>query len=610
LSSSTEFSDYSSHPAATKKYEPYQGPANTSGSPFYGAHGAPAPLEATSENHPSTSTSAATAPLSHHQDPHTSTSTPATQHQDPQHHYGRDATLAGAGVATAGGLAHAGHHDDRTETGPASNTLGPHSSNTANVLDPRVQPDPSKQIHHNVGSTAEDPASRTIGPHSSNIANVVDPRVQPDPSKQKAHTTTGPHQSDSLNRLDPQVDEKAGHQGQHHLGRDAALVGGTGAAGYGAYEAMNAYGDHRSTQPGASMNEQRYDPSASGAHAPNPVPAAGHYDYNNEHTSRNAALGSGAVLGAGALGGAAYAGTRHADNTQQIPASSSQPLDSSTHAAPLTQSYPTQGSSTIAPQNTRSAGTSHAPHDSVVDAHGQDHYKRDAALLGTAGAATVGGAAYAHNQHSDVERERAQLEKEQQERLKREQHDREKEQHKLDKEHSKLEKEQHKHEKEQHKHEKAVVAAEKEEHKHEKEREKEAHRLEKEREKETGTPEKKHGILGFLHRDKSKKEKTSADTSPRHSGEVRRSTDNKRHSKEYAAGGAALGAGTTAAAYDDNHPDSPRWKGRNRLHKDPPVGHPARESLDHHEMGEMSGKREHFGTDGPIGNANAISGLQ
>jgi hypothetical protein len=549
---SSEFSDFSSHPAATKKYEPYQGPATTSGTPFYGAVGAPAPLEGSSGTHQPTSAIATTAPLSGHQDSHASTAVPTTQHPETQHHYGRDATLVGAGAATAGGLAYAGQNDNRTNTGPAS---------------------------------------KTIGPHSSNIANVIDPRVKPDPSIQGSHTTTGPHQSE------------ASHQGQHHLGRDAALVGGTGAAGLGAYEAVNAYGDHRSTQPSASMDDQRYDPTASSTHASHPVAVSGHED----HTSHNAALGSGAVLGAGALGGAAYAGTRHGDNTQQMPVSSTQPLSSSTHAAPLTQTYPAQGSAastypasgTVAPQNTHSnvTGTSHAPHDSVHDAHGKDNTKRDAALLGTAGAATAGGAAYAYNQHSDLS---------------------EKEQHKL-------EKEQQKHEKEQ----------EKEAHRLEKEREKEAHRLEKEREKNTSTPEKKHGILGFLHRDKSKKEKTSADTSPRHSGDLRRSSDTRRHSKEYAAGGAALGAGTTAAAYDDdsNNPNSPRWKGKNLLHKDPPKGHPARESLEHHEMGEMpvgagtygagtlgagtvgagtlgAGKREHVGTDGPIGDANAISGVQ
>jgi hypothetical protein len=621
LSSST---DMSSHPAATKKYEPYTGPKTTEGSPFYGTAGAPAPVvdNHSSASHVPSSATSTSAPISHGQESHASSTLPATQHQDPQHHYGRDAGLAGAGLATAGGLAYAGQHDDRTNTGPASNTLGPHSSNAANVLDPRVQPDPSQQVHHNVGPTSEDPASRTIGQHQSNVANILDPRVQPDPSKQKAHTTTGPHQSDTLNRLDPKVDEKAGQQGQHHLGRDAAIVGGTGAAGYGAYEAANAYGDHRSTQPGASMTEQRYDPTVTGSHASNPVPNAGHHDHNNDHTGRNVALGSGAALGAGGL----YAANQHADNTHQAPLSSTQPMGSSNPSAPLTQSYPTQSSTTttypaqgtIAPQNTT---TSHAPYGSAQDPYEKDHTKRDAAVLGGAGAAAVGGAAYAHNQESDIERERARLEKEQAERLKHDQKVQDKEQHKLDKEHAKQEKEAHKHEKEQHKHEKAAIAAEKQEHKHEKEQEKEAHRLEKEREKEAArlekerekaqTPEKKHGILGFLHRDKSKKEKSSADNSPRQSGEVRRSVDNNRHSREYAAGGAALGAGATAAAYDDNHPDSPRWKANNKLHKEPPKGHPAREALEHHEMGEMhGGKREHIGVDGPIGDPNAISGLQ
>jgi hypothetical protein len=603
----------------TSEFDTYHGPKTTSGSPFYGTVGAPAPIadDKSSHAHQSTSTGSAAAPVAQQQD---------------AHHYGRDAALGGAGLATAGGLAYAGQHDNKQDTGPASNTLGPHSSNAANVLDPRVQPDPSKQVHHNVGSTAEDPASRTIGHHESNIANIIDPRVQPDPSKQKAHVTSGPHQSDTLNRLDPKANDKTGER-DHHLGRDAAIVGGTGAAGYGAYEAAQAYGDHRSTQPGAAMADERYDTSAAGAHAPNPVPAAGHYDYSNDHTSRNAALGTGAVLGAGGLG---YAGMKHGDTTSQIPASSAQPLASSSYPAgssqplassigstPVTQNQPTHGTfgqktvdpasttypahGTVAPQNTYGAvpGSTQAPYGSSQDPHAQDHTKRDAALLGTAGVATAGGA-YALSQDHDAERERARLEKEQQERLKKEQHDREKDQHKLDKEHAKQDKEVHKLEKDQHKHDKAIVAAQKDELNHE---------------KETESPGKKHGILGFLHRDKSKKDKSSADNSPRQSGEVRRSVDNKRHSKEYAAGGAALGAGaglgagTTAAAYDDdndsNNPNSPRWKGKNLLHKDPPVGHPAREALEHHEMGAMhSGKREHVGVDGPIGNPNAISGYQ
>lgn len=567
-------------------FDTYHGPKTVQGTPFYGAVGAPAPV-ADTRPHESTNTSSTTSPL--------------TQQHDKDHHYGRDAGLAGAGLATAGGLAYAGQRDDKASTGPASSTIGPHSSNTANVVDPRVQPDPSQQVHHNIGSTIEDPASRTIGPHPSNVANVLDPRVQSDPAKQKGHTTTGPHQSDTLNRMDPKVDEKS----QHHYSRDAAVVGGTGAAGYGAYEAANTYGSHPSTQPSASMNEQRYDPNVTSTHAPNTASSQGQYDHDN--TGRNVALGSGAALGVGALGGATYAGTRHADNTQ-MPATSSQPL--STQPGSVTQSHPTQGAfgheaheasssgyptqGAIAPQNTYNTapGATQQSYNTTQAPQNTDHHKRDAALLGT-GAAVAGGVGYAaYSPSQDAER----MEKERQELLKEQQHAHDKEQKKLDKE-------AHKHEKEQNKHDKAVVAhdkhdkeAEKEAHRLEKEREKEAQRLEKEREKEakrldkeSDTPEKKHGILGFLHRDKSKKEHSSGEYSPRQSEEVRRSVDNKRYSHD---------------DYESTNPDSPRWKGKNKLHKDPPKGHPAREALEHHEMGTMSGgDGKHVGITEPVGEA-------
>ncbi|KAH7081033.1 hypothetical protein FB567DRAFT_532330 [Paraphoma chrysanthemicola] len=611
LSSSTTNTSATDSTSKGKGYEAYHGPLTTDGKPFYGTAGAPAPV-ADSKSHEPLAASSTTAPVA--------------EKSDSQHHYGRDAGLAGAGAAAVGGLAYASQRDNKSDTVPTSGATGPQSSHIASTT---------------TGPHSSNIASTTTGPHSSNIAGTTTGPY----SGNVGSTTTGPHQSDTLNRADPRVDEKAG---QHHLGRDAAIVGGIGAAGYGAHEAAQAYGDHRSTQPSAAMNDQRYDTTAHGATAANPVPASGHYDYNNDNTSRNVALGSGAALGAGALGGAAYAGSKHADNTQHASTLSSQPLTSSAQPAPVTQaqqthdtfgqhahgpgatstSYPTQG--TIAPHNTQATTDptlTHNRYDSIQEPQKQDHTKRDAALLGGAGAVAAGGAAYGYSQHQDAEREA--------ERLKKEQHAHEKEQHALDKQHAKqekeahkLEKEQHKHEKEAHKHDKAVAAAAKDQHKHEKEQEKEAARLEKEREKEAarlekerekeveGEDKKKHGILGFLHRDKSKKEKrSSADSSPRASADY----DNKRHSREYAAAGGAagLGAGTTAAAYahgrdssDSNDPSSPRWKGKNKLHKDPPKGHPARDALEHHELGDVSGKREHVGVDGPIGRTDAISGYE
>ncbi|KAL9089762.1 MAG: hypothetical protein Q9165_005556 [Trypethelium subeluteriae] len=205
-----------------------------------------------------------------------------TQHTPGQHHYGRDAALAGAGATAAGGGAYALGSRDTQDTGPASRTIGPHKSDAANIADPRVQPEPEKMKNVGARDTNTGPASATIGPHEGNLANVADPRVQPQPEKMKDTETAGPHRSDLLNRLDPRVDSSrknvdsgatgataggvAGgdpnisspynvqpvdsrvdtHSGpqtqdkQHHYGRDAVVAGGAtaaGAAGYGAYEA-------------------------------------------------------------------------------------------------------------------------------------------------------------------------------------------------------------------------------------------------------------------------------------------------------------------------------------------------------------------------------------
>jgi hypothetical protein len=137
LSSSTGPSSHT-HSDAKPAYSDnsaYQGPLTTDGQPFYGAVGAPAPVldHTTSHSHQPASAS--------------------SHEQDPQHHHGRDAGLAGAGLATAGGLGYASHRDQTPESGPTSSSVG--------------QTDSSRQTRHGAGPTSEDPASKTIGPHKS-----------------------------------------------------------------------------------------------------------------------------------------------------------------------------------------------------------------------------------------------------------------------------------------------------------------------------------------------------------------------------------------------------------------------------------------------------------
>lgn len=528
-----------------------------------------------------TSGSTATEPLTSSSDVH---------QKDSEHHLGRDTALVGAGAATAAGLSSASH-DHKTETGPAS---------------------------------------KTIGPHDSNIANILDPRVQPEPSLQKDQTTTGPHKSDLLNKLDPRVHNKAEKKEDHHYGRDAAVVGGTGAAaGLGAHEISKSHQEHRSTQPdtvtgdrsqtviepvtGLPMNVGKYGTGTGGIDG---LPTKSQFDSHPTSTTHpvdhSTGHGVGAGLGAATAGAATYEGVKHAEHKHDLPAHQTQDTAISSQPAgvPATTSHHTDHSAghgvgaglgaatagaatyegvkhaehrhdhpTHQTHDTTMAGqpgmtqpglsqdtsmprgthepTGHQRYDSIIDPSKQQHHdKRDAAFLGATGAAVAGGAVHEHSRHEEAEQEKA---------AKKEAH--------------KLEKEQHKHDKEvaaaQHKHEKETHKLQKEQHKHDKELAAE--------EKEEG---KKGGILGFLHRDKSKKEKTNPEHSPHRAGEVAAEAAHHHH--------------------EEDDPNSSRWKGKTLLHKEPPVGHPAHGTMEH--QGEGLGKREHISVDGPIGQSDMSSG--
>lgn len=589
-----------------------------------------------------------------------------TQGQNPDHHYARNAGIVGAGAGLVGAGAAAHHYStyqDRQEsqTGPASSTIGPHSSNVANVLDPRVQPDPALQKHHQARSTAEDPASKTVGPHDSNVANVLDPRVLPQPEKQKGHTTSGPHTSDTFNRLDPNVDSS-----RHH---DTALAGSTGVAGLGANEIAQKYDEHRSTGPSASMNDQRYDPTAAGAHDPNQTgqhhygrdaalvgaagAGAGAYaasrqrdnipqqptSSQNDHTisgshepsqagahhyGRDAAL----VGGVGAAGAGAYAASKHGDNVPQQTISQSHPHAPSSQGyshpasaqgypqSTVPQAYPTTSTysqSQGQPQGQHgSQDLGHQRYDSVQHPEDQDHTKRNVATLGAAGLVGAGGA-YAYSQRDaekaekerlaqekahqkatekELEHQRKEQQKAQQKEFDHQRKDQQKElDHKLKEQDKAFKDEQHRIEKQQARdqkqHDKLFAAGEAN---RQRELEQEQPRRSDSLEKEEGGKEKKHHLFGFLHRDKE-----------RHS---RSNESSPRNSREYAGTGAVAGGlAAHEAAHESDSSDGK--KRRNKLHKDPPQGHPAREALEHRQA---AGKREHMGTDGAIGRSDQISG--
>jgi len=130
------------------------------------------------------------------------------------------------------------------------------------------------------------------------------------------------------------LEKDAEHRRERNVG-----VAATGVKDHGVHEVIQAYGDHRMTQPKAAMNAQRHDLNAPGACASNPVASNSEYDYNDPvihhnvndidsetrtHIRKEAAPGD--VAGAEIVGTGAYTGSTSTENTQQLPLHQSAPL--------------------------------------------------------------------------------------------------------------------------------------------------------------------------------------------------------------------------------------------------------------------------------------------
>ncbi|KAK1068028.1 hypothetical protein LTR12_000714 [Friedmanniomyces endolithicus] len=157
---------------------------------------------------------------------------------EPEHHYGRDAAVTG-GVGAAG-LAGYEALKDR-DTAPTAGTTGGYAQSDGAILrggheDSQVTPAAYYEAlkHENTGhmasTTGQGPIA-TGGPRETNIANVPDSRVQYQPEDAMVNSSAIP-----LLRDEP------------HYGRDAAIVGGTGLAAGGVYEATRPTEEVRPTR--------------------------------------------------------------------------------------------------------------------------------------------------------------------------------------------------------------------------------------------------------------------------------------------------------------------------------------------------------------------------
>jgi len=238
-----------------------------------------------------------------------------------------------------------------------STNAGPHSSNMANKLDPRVDSDMDGSRNAGMaGNTGTGMAGNTgygnnmgstnAGPHPSNVANKLDPRVDSDRDGSRnagfagntgttgmtgqhraqgtgamgttttGTTTAGPHNSNLLNKVDPRVDSDA--DGRTNMGLAAYGPGGANSAASG--PAAGTAGPHRSNV--ANKVDPTVDSDADGkrnmgmaAHGP-----GGHHHHNQpqhhhgHHTGAAAGATAGVLMGGG-MGGPNSTSTGPAPHT-------------------------------------------------------------------------------------------------------------------------------------------------------------------------------------------------------------------------------------------------------------------------------------------------------
>ncbi|SLM41414.1 hypothetical protein LPUS_12406 [Lasallia pustulata] len=426
-----------------------------------------------------------------------------------EHHLGQDAALAGGAGAVGAGPYEVSKDHPISTSGPAANTSGPHKYDMLNKLDPRVK---ETAMSSTTGTMPRDevPTSGATGRdhHYGRDAGLV-----------------------GAGGVAAYEAEK--HHNKHEVPQQ--VTGGAGAVGAGAYEVSK---DHPISTSGPAANTSgphkydmlnKLDPrvkettmsSTTGTMPRDEVPTSGATG-RDHHYGRDAGL-----LGAGGV--AAYEAEKH-HNKHEIP------------------QQVTGHDSTV-------AGTQPAGYDQPPPVRGTGHhYGRDAGLVGAGGAAAyegekhlghdrTGTSSYPEDRHAGRDTPLAggagaaggaEFSKKEAEK-------------RAEKEQKAIAKEEKREEKAEHKHQKSLR----------KEHEKEDKAIHKEHSKEEKHDGKKHGLFGFLHREKPDPELKEE--------EAARQARLHGH-----AGNVSTVAGVAVA--EDEH-------GHHKLHKDPPPGYaPAPES--------------------------------
>lgn len=384
---------------------------------------------------------------------------PFASQQSSGHHYGRDAAALGTAGAVGEGIHHHNNERDNlgsTTHGTTSGTSGPHNTETANRLDPTVNTGGSGTLEdahhhhkkHGGGAEEADDHHRQggqYGTESSRASHVGRDTLaaggaagavgltehEHNKHNQQAgasgldgqtSNTSGPvHNSSLLNKLDPRVKNTSGaavgdsnvgytasdpntsnyntqlsHQGDRHLGRDAAIAGGVGGAGYEAEKHHHRKNDSGVAGVIPTTNNTTTSDARSSNLANREDPMVDSGNSKHHHLGRDAAIGA---------GGAGLAEEEHHRHNQTTTG---------------------QQSSTL-------------PDRSLEGDHSKDHhYGRDAAVAGG-----VGGAAYEADKHHKHDKDLTAAEKEQKREHKHELKEEKREHKAAEKEHKHEEKEHH-----------------------------------------------------------------------------------------------------------------------------------------------------------------------
>ena len=180
-----------------------------------------------------------------------------------QGHLGRDAAIGAGAVGTAG-LAEHELHGNRATTGSGltgSGAIGSGLTTGAGYGPESWEHDHAKHGHQFAGDPcgpeAQVPGPHfTKGPHATDTANLLDPHVASSIIPIGSTTGTGTSGTTTGTGIGSTTGTDVGSTGtgSHHLGRDAAVAGGIGAAGIGAYEAGRGPSDPTSSSTGPAPN--------------------------------------------------------------------------------------------------------------------------------------------------------------------------------------------------------------------------------------------------------------------------------------------------------------------------------------------------------------------